>query len=166
MSFAARLRPTFLGNHAEVVDCAVDNEGQLPAGGWSFAHQVAHIVQVADRRSSHYATRSTLAQSVQCSHRALIDLHNAFLGLHNPSNGRTARPMLTQSAHRPAQRVHRTAQHVHRTAQRIQSSHGALNARTTRSTRAQSVHRSHGRLKSRPRRFPVTAFRLPWGHYP
>src|SRR4030095_16616064 len=29
MSFAARVRPIFLGNHAEVVDCAVDHEGQL-----------------------------------------------------------------------------------------------------------------------------------------
>jgi hypothetical protein len=71
------------------------------------------------------------AQAVQRSHRALIDLHNAFIGLHSAFIG--LHNAFKARTERPS-----LAQRVHWSAQRIQS--------------------SHGRLKSRPRRLPVTLF--------
>jgi hypothetical protein len=113
------------------------------------------------RRSTMRLLCSRLVRGVHCSHRPSIALRRSFIAPRKPSNGRTERPMLAQIARRPARRVHRTAR-------RVQSSHGALNARTTRPTLAQRVHWSAQRVQSSHERLKtahegsVDAFRPPW----
>ena len=111
-------------------------------------HRTAQLVQrshsastARTERPSYYAGRSlvcasrpTVAQSVQCSRRSLIDLRNAFIGLRNAFIG-------LRSAFKARAERSTLAQSVHWS--------------------AQGVHRSHGRLKSRPRRLPVTLFGFP-----
>jgi hypothetical protein len=86
------------------------------------------VLLQSSRKDSHSGAlpRSKLLQDVHDSHGASIALRRSFIALRKPPNVRPERPMLAQIVHRPAQPVHRTAR-------RVQSSHGAPNARTARS---------------------------------
>src|SRR4029434_2069014 len=52
-------------------------------------------------RPSSCASRPTVARSVQCSHRSLIDLRRAFLVLRSAFKARTERSTLAQRVQRP-----------------------------------------------------------------